>query len=177
VVLRPLSASQRHALIRAQNVDRERYPDRPAPSLARVKWLEKHSSPYWEEFVKNGHANGHNALPARVKPHLARLEQLDAEKSARWKALSEEIGQKQKEVYAAAKADGVETDLLKAIRDDRVLDRKKGALRAKLDHTKVAELDILARAFVNTGFGDFCKELAQQTRANGRINGAAHEAL
>jgi hypothetical protein len=167
-------------LIRAQSVDRERYPGRPAPSLAKVAWLEKQLPPWWNEkgpVMKNGkNGNGHGDLAQKARPFLAQLEELDAELDTErqvYGARRREIEGRRKQVFAAAEEAGLEPASLRAVHEFRKADRK---IRARLEPRQVAEYEKLAAAFKGLPFGKHCAEIAQAARcaAVRAANGAAH---
>jgi uncharacterized protein (UPF0335 family) len=142
-------------------------------TLPTLKWMQKPLPDWWDEKPMRKNGNGRsNDLAARVRPHLERLEELDAEKAARWKEINDEANARRKLIYDAARQDGLEVGSLKALRQFRKLDRKKEAIRARLNVPEAEQLTALADAFAGTDFGEHIRARAEEARVPARANGA-----
>jgi uncharacterized protein (UPF0335 family) len=111
-----------------------------------------------------------NDLAAKAKPFVRQIEEIDDDlesEKGEYMSRCRVLRDKRKDVFGAAKDDGIAVKPLKAIVKRRKLERRIDALPSEFDVDESAQYSALAEAFAGTPFGDFAAERAD--------NGAAAE--
>jgi uncharacterized protein (UPF0335 family) len=104
-----------------------------------------------------------NDLAAKAKPFVRQIEEIDDDlesEKGEYMSRCRVLRDKRKDVFGAAKDDGIAVKPLKAIVKRRKLERRIDALPSEFDVDESAQYSALAAAFAGTPFGDFAAERA-----------------
>jgi uncharacterized protein (UPF0335 family) len=111
-----------------------------------------------------------NDLATKAETYLRLIEEIDEELDSEKVAYMSRCGvlrDRRKDVFGAAKDDGIQVKPLKAIVKRRKLENKIAGLPSEFEIDEAAQYEALAAAFAGTPFGDFAASRAD--------NGAAAE--
>jgi uncharacterized protein (UPF0335 family) len=99
-----------------------------------------------------------NDLAAKAKPFVRQIEEIDDDlesEKGEYMSRCRVLRDKRKDVFGAAKDDGIAVKPLKAIVKRRKLERRIDALPSEFEIDEAAQYEALAAAFAGTPFGDF----------------------
>jgi uncharacterized protein (UPF0335 family) len=117
-------------------------------------------------------ASGGNDLAAKAETYIRQIEDIDFDlesEKGEYTTRCRVLRDKRKDVFGAAKDDGIQIKPLKAAVKRRKYERKIEALPSDFDIDETAQFEALVAAFAGTPFGDFA---AARAGAAEKVNGA-----
>jgi uncharacterized protein (UPF0335 family) len=117
-------------------------------------------------------ASGGNDLAAKAETYLRQIEEIDFDlesEKGEYMSRCRVLRDKRKDVFGAAKDDGIQVKPLKAVVKRRKLENKIAGLPSDFDIDESSQYAALAEAFAGTPFGDFA---AARGGAAEKVNGA-----
>lgn len=121
-------------------------------------------------------ASGGNDLAAKAEIYIRQIEEIDDDLESEkgdYMSRCRVLRDKRKDVFGAAKDNGIAVKPLKAVVKRRKLENKIAGLPSDFDIDKSAQYEALAAAFAGTPFGDFAHARAHANEDDGDVGEAA----